>query len=155
MSSDSLSEAENKLECFVNNDDLFHTSSYAFIYLVKVSQDRQNISGSVSLSVNEGQLLMKEGARVSLQCKVEIDNSPLESDVSFPAIWWLKNAKLLNLSTSQNFDVKVISELEQHLVLDNISVSDAGNYGCLVMTCKKFDKFYGLAIEIVVAHRSG
>ena len=136
VSSDSLSEAENKLECFVSNVDLFHTSSYALVYLVKVSQVGQNISGSLSLNVNEGQLVMKEGARVSLQCKVEIGNSLTESDVSFPGIWWLKNAKILNLATSQNFDVKVISELEQHLVLDNVSVSDAGTYGCLVMTCK-------------------
>ena len=28
--------------------------------------------------------------------------------------------------------MKVISGLEQHLVLDNVSASDAGNYGCLV-----------------------
>ena len=123
-----LTESVNKLECFVQNEDLFRTSSYAFTYFVK--EEAPVPGASISLDLNEGDLSIKEGGRVSLRCKVEV--SDLESFSPLPEFSWLKNAKLLDLAKSQNFDVKVISGLEQHLVLDNVSASDAGNNGCLV-----------------------
>ena len=129
-----LSEPRNKLECVVTNKNLFRTSSYAFVYIVKagdeVSEVQDDAGGSLTLTVNEGDPVMKQGARVSLQCRVS--ESDDEEGAVLPEFSWLKNAETLDLATSQNFDVKVISGLEQHLVLDSVSVSDAGNYGCLV-----------------------
>lgn len=124
-----MSEPVNKLECFVTQNDLFKTSSYAFAYVVKNVTENDD-DATISLSLNEGDSSMNEGARVSLQCRVSA--SAESGTEQFPEFSWLKNAKLLDLATSQNFDVKVISGFEQHLVLDNVSVSDAGSYGCLV-----------------------
>jgi len=126
LNKDILTEPVNKLECFVQNEDLFRTSSYAFAYFVK---DEVAVPvASITLDLTEGDSSIGEGGRVSLRCRVEVGHESLP----FPEFSWHKNAKLLDLAKSQNFDVKVISGLEQHLVLDNVSASDAGNYGCLV-----------------------
>jgi len=128
LDKDMFTEEVNKLECFVNNEDSFRTSSYAFAYFVKEAAARP--AASIVLDLNEGDASLGEGGRVSLRCRLEVGDDYPPS----PGFKWLRNAKLLDLATSKNFDVKVISELEQHLVLDNVSATDAGNYGCLVST---------------------
>jgi hypothetical protein len=69
---EALSEPANKLECFARNGDAFRTTSYAFALLVTHDAAYADADASLSLSLIEGESPMSEGARVSLQCKVEL-----------------------------------------------------------------------------------
>lgn len=104
---DQLSESQNKLECSVKNEDSFRTSSYAFVYLTKGIDQPSGPSATLTLSVIEGATVTSQGGRVSLQCKLDLIEG--SEDFLNPEFVWMRNANPLDLATSKNFDVKVIS----------------------------------------------